>query len=105
MQSIVTNKTELAHLLQKNKSKLISFGVQSIGIFGSFSKNKQNTNSDIDILVEFIPGKKNYKNFIHLAYYLEDLLGRKVELLTPQALSPYMKDHILNEVEYVPLAA
>ncbi|MBI5664740.1 MAG: hypothetical protein HZC49_06605 [Nitrospirae bacterium] len=43
----------------------------------------------------------HFKNFIHLAYLLEDVLHRKVELITPESLSPYLKPHILKEIEYV----
>jgi predicted nucleotidyltransferase len=46
-------------------------------------------------------GKKNFRNFIHLAFFLEDLLNRKVELVTPESLSPYLKPNILKEIEYV----
>ncbi|MBI5327582.1 MAG: hypothetical protein HZB80_04750 [Deltaproteobacteria bacterium] len=41
------------------------------------------------------------KDFIHLAFFLEDLLHRKVELVTPESISPYIKPQILKEVEYV----
>ena len=58
--------------------------------------------SDIDILVEFEPERKTFDNFIRMAFLLEQLLGRRVELVTPEALSPYLKPHILREVEYVP---
>ena len=44
--------------------------------------------SDIDIIVEFEEGKKNFDNFMNLAFYLEELFGRKVGLLTPESISP-----------------
>ena len=57
----------------------------------------------MDILVEFDPGLKTFDNFIHLAFFLEDILKRRVELVTPDALSPYIGPHIMKEVESVPL--
>ena len=71
-------------------------------MFGSFVRGEQTDSSDIDILVEFEPARKTFDNFIRMAFLLEQLLGRRVELVTPEALSPYLKPHILREVEYVP---
>lgn len=59
--------------------------------------------SDVDFLIEFLPEKKNYDNFINLSFYLEELLGRKVEIVTPQSLSKYIGPHILRNAEYVAL--
>jgi predicted nucleotidyltransferase len=55
----------------------------------------------VDLLVEFAPGEKTYDNFMELSFYLEDLLGRKVELVTPQSLSKHIGPHILKQVEHV----
>jgi uncharacterized protein len=103
MNSTVNNKEQLINLICQNQQILINFGAEKIGIFGSFVRNEQTPLSDIDLLVEFNKDKKTFKNFIGLIYYLEDLSGRKVELLTPQSLSPYIKPHILQEIEYVSL--
>lgn len=67
-----------------------------IGIFGSYAKGLQNDKSDIDILVEF--EKPSYDNFIELSFYLEDLFHKKVDLLTPNSLSPFMKTSVEKEV-------
>jgi len=77
--------------------------VKKIGLFGSFVRNTQRDESDIDILVEFDQEKLSYDNFINLAYFLEDNLNRKVDLLTTDGLSPYIGPRILKEVEYVSL--
>jgi hypothetical protein len=61
--------------------------------------------SDIDILVEFMPEKHTFDNFMEVAFLLEELLGRKVELVTTEALSPHIGPHILREVARVPIAA
>ena len=94
-------KKDIFRFLKSNEHILRSYGVKKIGLFGSYVRNKQNKNSDIDILVEFYKYKKNYNNFINLVYYLEDNLNTKIDLLTIESLSPYIGQRILNEVEYV----
>ena len=94
-------KKEVSTIILSHKKEIKSFGVKRIGLFGSFVKGKQKRESDIDLLVEFMQGKKNFRNFICLAFLLEDLLHRKVELVTPESLSPYLKPNILKEIEYV----
>jgi hypothetical protein len=76
-----------------------------LGLFGSFRRDQQHGDSDVDLLVEFEPGAKTFDRYMDLAQLLEDLLGRRVELVTPEALSPYIGPHILQEVEYVSLVA
>lgn len=95
---------EILSLIHKNNEKIKSFGVERLGIFGSFTRNQQKKESDIDILVEFKEDKKTFRNFINLAFFLEDLLGRKVELVTPESVSPYLKPYILEKIEYVKVA-
>ena len=97
----VQNKEEIVKTLKENQALILKNGTYKIGLFGSFKRGEQSENSDIDLLVEFKNGKKNYKNFSNLAYTLEDMLGRKVELVTKESLSPHIGKHILNELEYV----
>jgi predicted nucleotidyltransferase len=87
------------------KKQLAFYGVKNIGLFGSFVRGDQTPLSDIDILVEFTPEKHAFDNFMEVAFLLEEILGRKVELITPEALSPHIGPHILREVERVPIAA
>ncbi|MBS4027529.1 MAG: nucleotidyltransferase family protein [Ignavibacteriales bacterium] len=97
----IDNKKSLLHLLLSNQSVLKVYGVYRIGLFGSFVRNEQTEKSDVDLLVEFQEGKKNFDNFIKLSFLLEDLFGRKVEIVTPESLNKYFAPYILNEVEYV----
>ncbi len=69
--------------------------------FGSFVRNQATEKSDVDFIVEFKEGQKNYDNFINLVFFLEDLLRRKVELLKQQSISPFLEPEIMKEVEYV----
>lgn len=76
------------------------YGVSSIGVFGSYIKGQEVDNSDIDVLVEFNKSLGLLK-FMNLEHYLEDLLGRKVDLVMKSALKPKIGQRILSEVEYL----
>lgn len=105
MKTQVETKDEIVKRLVSASQKLASFGVINIGLFGSFAKGYQTPTSDVDILVDFAPDRYSFDNFMDLSFFLEDLLGRKVELVTPQSLSPYIGPYILQEVERVAIAA
>mgnify|MGYP000471628457 CR=1 FL=1 len=98
---MVKNKEDILSVIKKSQDKIESFGVKRLGLFGSFARKEQTLESDIDLLVEFEEGKKNFDNFIHLAFLLEDLLGHRIELVTPESLNSYIKPRIIKEVEYV----
>ena len=102
---IVQNKSELFGIFLRQKARLQQFGVRRLGVFGSFARGEQKEDSDIDILVEFEPDAKSFDNFMQLSFFLEETLGRKIELLTPESLSPYIGPHILREVEYASIGA
>jgi predicted nucleotidyltransferase len=73
----VTTKEEVFTLLRRNDAHLRRFGVVRLGLFGSFARGEPNGESDVDILVEFAPGQKSFDNFMRLADFLEEILGRK----------------------------
>jgi uncharacterized protein len=97
----VHTKEEVLSAIAANSDRIKSYGVDRMGIFGSFSKGTFTEASDVDFLVEFYPDKKSFDNFIDLSFFLENLLGRKVEIITPQSLSKFIGAHILKEVENV----
>ena len=98
----INNKALLINTLQKHRNTIRAFGVKKMGLFGSFLEdNLIKPTSDIDLLVDFVPAKKNYDNFIELYFFLENLTGRKIELVTRESLSPYIGPHILKKVEDV----
>ena len=101
---MVQDKKSINKVINANKSQILSCGVSKLGIFGSFVRNEQNENSDIDFYVEFVEGKKNFDNFINLSFLLEELFGRRVELVTKESLSPHFGYKILNEIEYVTIS-
>ena len=83
MSSLVQTKPELLKLLFQNRETIKSLGIKELGLFGSFVSNENiNKDSDIDFLIDFLPNQKNYDNYIGLAFYLEELTGRKIELIT-----------------------
>jgi len=94
-------KKDILVSLSESRFVLNRLGIKSIGLFGSFVKNKVRDDSDIDLLVDILPDKKSFDNFMELAFFLEELLGRKVEIVTPQSLSKHIGPHILKEVENV----
>ncbi len=97
----VQTKEQVLSLIEAHQSQIRKLGIRKLGLFGSFVRQQQNSNSDIDILVEFESERKTFDNFMQTALLLEALFDRRVELVTPEALSPYIGPHILREVEYV----
>lgn len=77
------------------------YGVKRIGIFGSFARSEQTRSSDVDVLVEFVDGQATFDNFMHLVYFLEDLFGRKVDLLTVTGIDKYIRSRVEREVIWV----
>jgi len=103
MQNGSLNKAKIFEELLLHKDMLDKYGVKQIGLFGSFVRDEGKEDSDVDFLVDFESGKKTFKNFMGLAFFLEDLFQRKVEVVTPQGLSPYIGPYIIKTVEYVSL--
>jgi uncharacterized protein len=98
----VQTKAQVFSLLRQNQQDLERLGVRRCGVFGSFVKESAiREESDVDILVAFYPSQKTFSNFMGLAFFLEDLFGRSVDLVTVESLSPHIGPHILEEVEYV----
>lgn len=105
MNKQVNTKDDIVKRILEERKRLVFFGVVSVGLFGSFVRGDQNSLSDVDILVEFTPEKHTFDNFMEISFFLEELLGRKVEVVTPESLSPHIGPHILKEVERVHIAA
>ncbi len=105
MAARVETKEEILIRIQDSKERLTSWGVVAIGLFGSFERGDQGPSSDVDLLVEFEEEQHTFDNFMEVSFFLEEILGRKVELLTPDSLSPHIGSHILKEVERVSLIA
>jgi uncharacterized protein len=92
---------EIKQILAESKDRLISrYKIREIGIFGSYTQNKQRKHSDIDILVQFEKPVGFFK-FLELEEELSKILDIKVDLVTKDALRPHIGERILKEVVYV----
>jgi len=89
-------KEEIFRQLLAHQDTLTKYNVKRIGLFGSYARSEQTQTSDIDFVVEF--GEPDFDNFMNLNYFLEDLFGKKVEILTPAGLSPHIKPYIEKEI-------
>lgn len=92
---------EIKKLLKGSKPILRErFMVKEIGIFGSLVRGEEKKTSDVDILVEFYKPIGFFK-FLELEEYLEEIVGRKVDLVSKKALKPRIGRYILEEVTYL----
>ena len=94
-------KKEIMSAIQANRDKIKAFGVKKLGLFGSFVRDQQRPDSDIDLLVEFQPEQKTFENFILLSFFLEEVLQQPVELVTTESLSPYLGPDIIKIVIWI----
>ncbi|HEY9205439.1 MAG TPA: nucleotidyltransferase family protein [Candidatus Methanoperedens sp.] len=86
-------------IIKKNKTSLKErFGVKKIGVFGSTVRGEAKMESDVDVLVEFESAKKNFDNFMELSFFLEDIFGKKVDLITTSGLDKYIRPYVEKEV-------
>lgn len=91
--------------LRPAEAQIRNLGVRRLALFGSVARGEARPDSDVDLLVEFTPGEKNFDRFLALSELLERLLECPVELITTEALSPFIGPHILAEAADVLRAA
>lgn len=95
------NKTIILDFLRDHKSELNErYGVVKIGLFGSYARDEQNEESDIDVAVELSKDKKNIHTFLSLKRELENSFGKRVDLGIESTLKPILKKYILKEIIY-----
>jgi hypothetical protein len=100
MEAPVHTRQEILERLRRLSTELREMGVERLGLFGSFSRDEARADSDVDILVEFEPEAR--VGLIRLAGMeldLGELLGRKVDMRTPQDLSRHFRDEVLRQAE------
>jgi predicted nucleotidyltransferase len=96
------NITEAKKILEEQREVLRErFHVIDVGIFGSFIKGEETALSDIDILVTFEKGHKDFFNYMRMKNYLGELIGLEVDLVIKEAVKPGLREKIFHEVEYV----
>lgn len=91
-------KEKIKSLLKKELPHLRAlFGVKRIGIFGSYSRGEQREDSDVDLLVEF--EKPIGLKFIEMSEYIENLLGRKIDILTPAGIQSIRVKQVAEDIK------
>lgn len=98
---IVNDKQALIDALRLNTDIIKSYGVRNVSLFGSFLTGEITPSSDIDLVVDFEKHRKTFDNLMELGFFLEDLLGRKVEIITLQSLNKHIGPHIIQRAENV----
>jgi len=93
-------KKEILTNILAEREHIKKYGVKRLGLFGSFIRNEQKEISDVDILVEFEKGMKTFDNYMELKFFLEKLLGYRVDLVIADVLKPQIKPHVMREIEY-----
>ncbi|MEW5720769.1 MAG: nucleotidyltransferase family protein [Chloroflexota bacterium] len=93
-------RDEILKILREHYAEVKSFGVKSLAVFGSVARDQARPDSDVDILVEFDP-PPTFQRFMDLKFYLEDLLGTRVDLGTPDTLKPRIRARVQSEALHV----
>ena len=88
----------LKQLNQRAEELKQTFSVRSIGLFGSLARNEADRESDVDILVDFV--EPTFDHYMDLKFYLENLFGRPVDLVTADTVKPRLKPVIERQVIY-----
>ena len=89
-------KEEILDALRKHRDILLKYKVREIGLFGSFVRGEQVEKSDIDLIVNF--EEPSIENFMGLSSFLENLFGKKVEILTPAGVDSIRINHIKVDI-------
>ncbi|MEW5981355.1 MAG: nucleotidyltransferase domain-containing protein [Acidobacteriota bacterium] len=105
MQAPVRNHEQAVQRILACEDQVRALGVTRLALFGSVVLGNARPQSDVDVLVQFVPGAKSYDRFLVLSELLEAQLGRSVELVTVEALSPFIGPHILATAQDVFRAA
>ena len=99
---MTSDRQQIFRQLEAHQETIRALGARRLGLFGSFARNEANESSDLDFLVEFEPGAKSFDNYMDLKMFLEDLFGRRVDLVLSNVIKPRLRDRILQETIYVP---
>ena len=98
----MTTRENIFNTLRLHKQEFSNLGIKDIGLFGSYLRNEQSTNSDIDLLIDFEPEKENFDNYMAACDKFENIFkNEKIEVVTKNGLSTYIGPIILKEVMYV----
>ncbi|MFB7305062.1 MULTISPECIES: nucleotidyltransferase family protein [Bacillaceae] len=91
----------IIEVLYRNLDSLRYYNIQKLAIFGSYARNEESEDSDIDVLVAFKEGYATFRNFMGLKQYLESLLQKEVDLVSEKAVKSELLPHILRDAIYL----
>ena len=95
---MTTNRSKILGLLGERRQEIVArFGVKRVALFGSAARDELDANGDVDVLVEF-EGPATFSAYMDLKFYLEDLLGRPVDLVTDKALRKELRPYVEKEM-------
>ncbi len=92
------NKQQILDVLHNHIGDIQQrFDVKQLSLFGSAARDEMNEKSDIDVLVEF-KGPATFDGYMDLKFYLEDLFGKEVDLVTASGLKPRARAHVEKDL-------
>jgi len=92
------NRTQILGALAERRQEIAArFGVKRLALFGSVARDELGASSDVDVLVEFA-GPATFGAYMDLKFYLEDLIGRPVDLVTDKALRDELRPYVEKEM-------
>ena len=92
------NRTQILGVLAERQQEIAArYGVKRLALFGSAARDELAPSSDLDVLVEFA-GPARFSAYMDLKFYLEDLLGRPVDLVTDKGLREELRPHVEKEM-------
>lgn len=96
-----TTRDDLLTLLRAHEEEMRArFGMRTLALFGSFARDAAGPASDVDLLVEF-DGEATFDRYMGLIEFLEELLGRHVDLATPRSLKPRIRAYVERDLVHV----
>ena len=99
------SRSDVQARLRAVQTEIFGLGVRRLALFGSVRRDTARPDSDVDLLVEFEPEQKTLAHLVDLGDLLESVLGRHVEIVTAEGLSPFLRPHILADAVDVIRAA
>ncbi|MEW5929009.1 MAG: nucleotidyltransferase family protein [Gemmatimonadota bacterium] len=92
-------RDEALRILREHRARLEGMGVRSLALFGSVARDEAGPESDVDLLVEL--DAPTFSGYMDAKFYLEDLLGRKVDLVTLDGLRPRVRPYVEKDLIHV----
>jgi predicted nucleotidyltransferase len=91
------SRDRVVYLLREHRAEMDQFGVVSISLFGSVARNEATATSDVDVLVDFGP-EPTFRGYMDLKFFLEDLFGTRVDVVTPGTLRPRVEQSVTGDL-------